>query len=119
MLRAVRCPVLVVEGTEDRCQPRGRFDTVARLTGAERLVLEGAGHLPMVREPVVVNHADQGVRGPGHWDRAARPHLDQGRGPPPPRVLYLSSPIGLGHVRRDLAIAARCGRPGPTCGSSG
>ena len=28
MLRGIRCPVLVVEGTEDRCQPRGRFDTV-------------------------------------------------------------------------------------------
>ena len=38
MLRGITCPVLVIEGTEDRCQPRGRFDTVARLTGAERLV---------------------------------------------------------------------------------
>ncbi len=32
MLRGITCPVLVIEGTEDRCQPRGRFDTVARLT---------------------------------------------------------------------------------------
>jgi pimeloyl-ACP methyl ester carboxylesterase len=104
MLRSVSCPVLVVEGTEDRCQPRGRFDTVARLTGAERLVLEGSGHLPMARDPIVVNRAIKGfvdrVAGvpaePRVWSRAARRS---------PRVLYLSSPIGLGHVRRDLAVA--------------
>ena len=101
---SVPCPVLVIEGTEDRCQPRGRFDTVARLTGAERVVLDGAGHLPMAREPVAVN-------------RAIKAFVDRitGTDPPPsppstrrsraPRVLYLSSPIGLGHVRRDLAVA--------------
>ena len=102
MLRDVRCPVLVITGTADRCQPQERFDTVARLTGAERLVLEGASHLPMGRDPVVVN-------------RAIRGFVDRIAGTPPPtrvqsrgshrRVLYLSSPIGLGHVRRDLAIA--------------
>ena len=57
MLRNVRCPVLVIPGPTDRCQPQERFDTVARLTGAERLVLEGASHLPMGRDPVVVNRA--------------------------------------------------------------
>jgi pimeloyl-ACP methyl ester carboxylesterase/predicted glycosyltransferase len=104
MLRSITCPVLVVEGTEDRCQPRGRFDTVARLTGAERLVLEGSGHLTMGRDPVVVN-------------KAMKDFVDRATGTPPAprawsrgprrarRILYLSSPIGLGHVRRDLAIA--------------
>ena len=113
MLESVPCPVLVIEGTEDRCQPRGRFDTVARLTGAERVVLDGAGHLPMAREPVAVNRAVKAF-----VDRIA------GTDPPPsppstrrsraPRVLYLSSPIGLGHVRRDLAVvrALREERPG-------
>ena len=58
MLRGITCPVLVIHGTEDRCQPRGRFDTRRpELTGAERLVLEGSGHLPMGRDPVVVNRA--------------------------------------------------------------
>jgi pimeloyl-ACP methyl ester carboxylesterase/predicted glycosyltransferase len=105
MLDAIDCPVLVVHGTEDRCQPVGRFDSVVRHTGAERLVLEGSGHLPFGRDPVVVNHAIKGF-------------VDRVTGAPPPtvrqwtrgsarrpRVLYLSSPIGLGHVRRDLAIA--------------
>jgi len=104
MLSGITCPVLVIHGTDDRCQPQGRFDTVARLTGAERVVLEGAGHLPHGRDPVVVNHAIKDfvdrVTGtaapPRTWVRGADRR---------PRVLYLSSPIGLGHVRRDLAIA--------------
>ena len=75
------------------------------MTGAERLVLEGAGHLPMGRDPVVVNQAIKAfvdrVAGtappPRVWSRPAAQRRRQ--------VLYLSSPIGLGHVRRDLAIA--------------
>ena len=104
LLRAIRCPVLVIHGTEDRCQPVGRFDTVVRHTGAQRLVLEGAGHLPMAGDPVVVNRAIRsfvdrvsGAHPPSQvWTRGLQRR---------PRVLYLSSPIGLGHVRRDLAIA--------------
>ncbi len=105
LLRSISCPVLVIEGTEDRCQPPGRFDSVVRWTNAERLVLEGSGHLPMGRDPVVVNKAIKGfvdrVTGAPppptrHWSRGTARR---------PRVLYLSSPIGLGHVRRDLAIA--------------
>jgi pimeloyl-ACP methyl ester carboxylesterase/predicted glycosyltransferase len=104
LLRRVTCPVLVVSGTDDRCQPQGRFETVVRLTGAEHLVLEGAGHLPMARFPVPVNRAvksfvDRVAGGPA----PARPRSGPARRPP--RALYLSSPIGLGHVRRDLAIA--------------
>jgi pimeloyl-ACP methyl ester carboxylesterase/predicted glycosyltransferase len=113
VLRSVECPVLVVHGTDDRCQPVGRFETVVRHTGAERLVIEGGSHLPMGRDPVVVN-------------RAIKEFTDRVTGAPPPpvpvtrgakalpRVLYLSSPIGLGHVRRDLAIveALREQRPG-------
>ncbi|MCW2847486.1 MAG: alpha/beta fold hydrolase [Marmoricola sp.] len=112
MLTSVACPVLVVSGTEDRCQPQGRFDTVARLTSAQRLVLEGSGHLPMGRDPVVLNHAIKDftdrvfgtVPPPRAWSRGTQRRK---------RVLYLSSPIGLGHVRRDLAIvdALRKERP--------
>ena len=101
IMSAVTTPVLVVRGTDDRCQPDGRAETLVRLTRAEELVIEGAGHLPMARFPVAV-------------DRALRAFVDRVNGiaqvPRPrrrklPRALYLSSPIGLGHVRRDLAIA--------------
>ena len=103
IMAGLTAPVLVIRGTDDRCQPPGRADHLVRLTGGEELVIDGAGHLPMARFPVVV-------------DRAIKRFVDRVNGLPTatpvrrssrrrPRVLYLSSPIGLGHVRRDLAVA--------------
>ena len=104
ILRRVKCPVLAIHGEQDRCQPWPRGERVAELTGGDLLLLAGAGHLPQAREPVVVN-------------QAIREFADRFRPPPagrrtwtrplnrPKRVLYASSPIGLGHARRDLAIA--------------
>jgi len=113
LLRRVRCPVLAIHGDQDRCVPLSWSERIAELTGADLLVLEGAGHVPPGREPVVVNHAirdfaDRFRPGPAPPRRWTRP-LDRRR-----RVLYLSSPIGLGHARRDLAIAGelRKLRPG-------
>ena len=83
----------------------GRFDTVVAAGPArERLVLEGSGHLPLAPRPGGGEPGDQGVRRPGLRHPDPRAALDA-RTCPTPRVLYLSSPIGLGHVRRDLAIA--------------
>ena len=104
VLRAVSCPVLLVHGDSDRCQPAGRGQRVAELTGGQLVTLHGAGHLTMAREPVVVNRLIRDfvvslrleVPPPRAWTRSVRR---------PKRVLYLSSPIGLGHGRRDLAIA--------------
>lgn len=99
----VRCPVLVVHGTDDRIQPPAVGERLAELTGGTLELLAGSGHLPHVRDPVRVNrlvkefadgHAPAPRRSP--WVRAQRR---------PKRALYLSSPIGLGHARRDLAIA--------------
>ncbi len=102
ILRLVRCPVLAIHGTADRCQPLSNSERLAAVTGGEFLRLEGAGHLSMAREPVVVNHAIREFADrfrPAPARRWTRP-LDRR-----PRALYLSSPIGLGHARRDLAIA--------------
>jgi pimeloyl-ACP methyl ester carboxylesterase len=102
LLRGIAAPVLVVQGTADLCQPQGRGRSVVEWTGAEHLVLDGSGHLPMARHPVLVNRAIKAL-----VDRAIgvppvpRPRRSRRR----PRALYLSSPIGLGHVRRDLAVA--------------
>jgi pimeloyl-ACP methyl ester carboxylesterase/predicted glycosyltransferase len=113
LLGRVRCPVLAIHGDQDRCLPLTWSQRIAALTGADLLVVEGAGHVPPGREPVVVNHtirdfADRFRPGPAPPRRWTRP-LDRRR-----RVLYLSSPIGLGHARRDLAIAGelRKLRPG-------
>jgi len=104
LLRQVRCPVLAIHGDQDRCIPLSWSERIAELTGADLLVVEGAGHCPHAREPVVVNHAirdfaDRFRQEPAPPRRWTRP-LDRRC-----RVLYLSSPIGLGHARRDLAVA--------------
>jgi pimeloyl-ACP methyl ester carboxylesterase/predicted glycosyltransferase len=111
VLGRVCCPSLVIHGDEDRCQPSIRATALAEAIGAEEVVLAGAGHLPMAREPVAVNRAIggfldrlDGVRAPRRFVLPARR---------PRRVLYLSSPIGLGHGRRDLAIAAELRRQVP------
>jgi pimeloyl-ACP methyl ester carboxylesterase/predicted glycosyltransferase len=104
LLSEIGRPVLVIQGTDDRCQPLGRGESVVRWTGGEHLVLEGAGHLPMARHPVPVNRAIKSFvdRATGAVAAPVRRRTGTRR---PPRALYLSSPIGLGHVRRDLAIA--------------
>ncbi len=107
LIRQVSCPVLVIHGTGDRCQPFARGERVAELTGGELLALEGAGHIPMAREPVVVNHAIRDFVGRFRPRQTAAPIRRTWTRPlnRPKRVLYVSSPIGLGHARRDLAIA--------------
>src|SRR5258708_22677704 len=56
-LRQFRCPVLATHGAQDRCLPLPWSARIAELTGADLLVLEGAGHCPQARQPVAVNHA--------------------------------------------------------------
>ena len=103
MLARITCPVFAVHGTADSCQPASRSERFVELTGGRLVKLEGAGHLPQAREPVVVNRLlrefVEGLtpdRTPVRWTRSLnRPH----------KVLMVSSPIGLGHTRRDVAIA--------------
>jgi pimeloyl-ACP methyl ester carboxylesterase/predicted glycosyltransferase len=96
----VRCPVLVIHGTDDRVTPYADGKALARITGGVIETVDRAGHLPHARKPVQVNVA-------------LRDFLE---GQPPPdrnprrpgrrkRILYISSPIGLGHAQRDIAIA--------------
>jgi pimeloyl-ACP methyl ester carboxylesterase len=47
--------VLVVHGTEDRISPLRDAEALAEATGGALVVLEGAGHIPMARDPVKVN----------------------------------------------------------------
>jgi pimeloyl-ACP methyl ester carboxylesterase/predicted glycosyltransferase len=107
----VRCPVLVIHGTDDRIRPHTVGARLAELTGGSLVLLESSGHAPLARSPVEVNllikeFADR-VYPPVVSRRVPRP-LSR-----PPRALYLSSPIGLGHARRDLAIATELQRLHP------
>ena len=104
LCRRARCPVLVIHGSDDRCQPVARGRRLAELTSGDIVVLEGAGHLPHGRDPVTVfrlitEFVDRITGAPMRtttWTRGASRAK---------RALYLSSPIGLGHARRDVAVA--------------
>jgi pimeloyl-ACP methyl ester carboxylesterase len=55
ILRRVRCPVLVVHGSDDRVRPHAVGAAVAELTGGRLVTVEGGGHCPQARHPVRVN----------------------------------------------------------------
>ncbi|HSL33326.1 MAG TPA: alpha/beta fold hydrolase [Candidatus Limnocylindrales bacterium] len=96
----VECPVVVVHGTDDDVRPHASGAALAEMTGGRLVTLEGSGHAPHARDPVKVNLLLRDIVGPpapSRWTRG----MSRGR-----RALYISSPIGLGHAQRDLAIAA-------------
>lgn len=99
--REVRCPVLVIHGTDDRVRPHAIGERLAELTGGSLVLIDGAGHGVHARDPVRVNLLIKEFVDRVHPD-VRRIRTSRTR---PPRALYLSSPIGLGHARRDLAIA--------------
>src|ERR1700677_4316219 len=97
----VRCPVLVIQGTADAITGPGRGIALAEATGGDLVLLEGSGHGPHVRDPVRVNLLLRDFAVPPR----PRPRWARGKARPK-RVLYISSPIGLGHAQRDVAIAS-------------
>jgi pimeloyl-ACP methyl ester carboxylesterase/predicted glycosyltransferase len=100
LCRRVRCPVLVIQGTADAITGQGCGIELAEATGGRLVLLEGAGHGPHVRDPVKVNLLLRDFAAPA----AAPRRWARGRARPR-RALYISSPIGLGHAQRDVAIA--------------
>jgi pimeloyl-ACP methyl ester carboxylesterase len=51
----VRCPVLVIHGTDDRIRPHEHGIELARLTNGRLRSLAASGHCPHVRDPIAVN----------------------------------------------------------------
>ena len=107
LLAAVQCPCLVIQGMDDAIVgPDAGRRLAAALGRRARLVeLTGSGHSPHARDAVKVNllirkFVEALEPGPA----AAPKRWTRGRSRPK-RALYISSPIGLGHARRDQAIA--------------
>jgi pimeloyl-ACP methyl ester carboxylesterase len=125
LLGRVRVPTLLIHGTDDPVVPYSHGQKLAAaLAGARLVTFEGGGHGLPARDPVKVNRLirdfvlDRRVEThtiPRTTERKAPAVL---RGRPARRVLWLSSPIGLGHIQRDVAIARRLPRrrPGPAGG---
>jgi pimeloyl-ACP methyl ester carboxylesterase len=115
LLQQVRSPCLVVQGTEDAVVGGSAGARLAEALGSRARLVElvGSGHCPQVRDPVKVNLLIREFvdaidpKGPVRHRRWTRSRSRT------KRVLYLSSPIGLGHARRDLAIAQALRRQDP------
>ena len=138
-------PVTVLHGSDDHVRGMQYGERLAALTGGDLIVIEGSGHGPLARDPVVVNHAIRrfaerfiAYAGPptteppttevvsstvelgdfgtpvvsptvqlgdfGTGTGGGR-HTHVRAAARRKRALYISSPIGLGHARRDLAVA--------------
>jgi len=120
LLPQVRTPTLAIHGTRDRIVPyRHAQKMVAAIPGARLVTFEEGGHGLFGREAVKVNRLirdfvqDRPVE-PVRIPAGSRRMVPAEPAPPAPRprrresgrrVLWLSSPIGLGHIQRDLAIA--------------
>jgi pimeloyl-ACP methyl ester carboxylesterase len=100
LLSRIDCPMLVIHGSDDAVRPCASGVRLAELADAELTVLEGSGHFPHARDPVKVNlllrDFIKRVPPPRTWSRGKSRRK---------RALYISSPIGLGHAQRDVAIA--------------
>ncbi len=97
----ISCPTLVIHGRDDAVRPHDSGAALAEMIGCAFVSLEGSGHCPPARDPVKVNlllrdFVDPAVARPRAWTRGKSRRQ---------RALYISSPIGLGHARRDVAIA--------------
>jgi pimeloyl-ACP methyl ester carboxylesterase len=122
LLGQVRVPTLALHGTDDKIVPYSHAQKmVEAIPGARLVTFERGGHGLFGRDPVKVNRFIRDfvlgsevaeARIPATTARtvpAADPAPAARRAPRDSRrrVLWLSSPIGLGHVQRDLAIARR------------
>ena len=104
LMARVRCPLLVTQGDRDELIPADRGAAFAAATGAELVELVDVGHCPHARHPVRFNELlhDFAARAYGRPTGAAPLAPGDRR---PRRALFVSSPIGLGHAWRDVAIA--------------
>ena len=115
LLPRMQTPTLALHGTADKIVPYSHAEKLAAAVPGARLVtFEGAGHVLHGRHAVKVNHLirdfvlDRPVeshRIPATTERKTPPRST--RRTAQRRILWLSSPIGLGHIQRDLAIARK------------
>jgi pimeloyl-ACP methyl ester carboxylesterase/predicted glycosyltransferase len=104
LMARLTCPTLVTQSSDDRLIPPDRGAAFAAATGAELVELGAEGHCPNARHPVRFNELleDFAARAYG---RPARPAPRRAAARGRRRALFVSSPIGLGHAWRDVAIA--------------
>ena len=104
MYRKIRCPMLMIHGDNDQIQPMRARRRVAERH--RRRARDHSGRRAQSAGPL----SRQGQRADRRFPRSQARHRgarSEQTGRPTRKVkkaLYLSSPIGLGHGRRDIAI---------------
>lgn len=97
----VICPTLVIHGDNDQRVPFAKGEQIQALVPGSRLLrVAGGGHVTAARDPVVFNRALRDFIAGAPRQRTWVRGMNRQR-----RALFICSPIGLGHVQRDLAIA--------------
>ncbi len=124
--RRLAMPVLFVHGDDDHVVPLANtLDMVADLPQAELVVFEGSGHAPQARDPARFNlllrdflqrtaPPRSATRPEVEVREAGRKSWRRARSRETKRALFVSSPIGLGHAQRDVAIAKELRRLVPS-----
>jgi len=105
LAKDIDCPVLVIHGDRDKITPYRDGRALARLGDGQLERVRGAGHFPHGRKPVQVNLALRDFSENAFGRHRPRRDANVYRRDDRPRALYVSSPIGLGHAQRDIAIA--------------
>jgi pimeloyl-ACP methyl ester carboxylesterase/predicted glycosyltransferase len=115
LLPRIQVPTLALHGTQDKIVPYSHAQKlIAAIPSAKLVTFEGAGHVLHGRHAVKVNRLIRDFVLDRTVESHAIPPTTARQGPPARarrtterRILWLSSPIGLGHIQRDLAIAKR------------
>jgi pimeloyl-ACP methyl ester carboxylesterase/UDP:flavonoid glycosyltransferase YjiC (YdhE family) len=101
-LKDINLPVLIVHGEKDKVVfPEASKYLHQKIPGTKILLIPEAGHIFVRTWPQVSRHILAFLK-PETQQPSPRKQKNMGR-----RILWISSPIGLGHVKRDLAIAAK------------
>jgi pimeloyl-ACP methyl ester carboxylesterase/predicted glycosyltransferase len=101
LARRVQCPTLVIHGDGDRRVFHEKGRQIHELVPDARLLtIAGGGHITAARDPVIFNRAVRDFVAGAPRSRTWVRGMSRKR-----RALFVSSPIGLGHAQRDLAIA--------------
>jgi len=99
-LKDIDLPVLIVHGEKDRVvSPEASKHLHQKIPGSKLLLIPDSGHI-FIRNWPQVSRDILAFLKPETQQPSFLRQRDKG-----PKILWISSPIGLGHVKRDLAIA--------------
>jgi pimeloyl-ACP methyl ester carboxylesterase/UDP:flavonoid glycosyltransferase YjiC (YdhE family) len=115
LLAQIRVPTLVLHGALDKIVPYTHAQKLAAaIPGARLVTFDGSGHALHGRHAVKVNRLVRDFVLDRPVETHTIPPLAERATPPvrarrtsQRRVLWLSSPWGLGHIQRDVAIAKK------------